>query len=156
MSPPACRRYRMLEATNAHASQQGRERRAHPRRANTPLRALSHSSKRRSISCLLCPVGKSYSKSPNAPATAAASPTSGTYIPVAAPLLCVAAGLAAVDVAAAVLDAAELEVEAAPAPCLTVAGSRLPQSLLHWSEPGLAVLHWMKVYWHSRKGRDPV
>ena len=101
------------------------------------------------------PVAKgAYSNTPTAPTTAAAKPASGTYL-IAAPLDLVAGALVSVEdsVADAEVEAAALLVEAAPAPGLTELGSRLPHWLLHEEEPGLAVLHCLKVAWHSRKGR---
>jgi len=112
----------------------------HPKKPSTPSNA-------RQTSPLLS-LQITYKRIP----TAAANPASGTYLP-AAFFEFEAAGLAPVDVADAVLDAAAELVGAAPAPALTVEGSRLPQLLLHWEEPGYCLLHAAKVYWHSRKGR---
>jgi len=116
----------------------------HPKKPSTPSNA-------RQTSPLLS-LQITYKRIPTAPTTAAANPASGTYLP-AAFFEFEAAGLAPVDVADAVLDAAAELVGAAPAPALTVEGSRLPQLLLHWEEPGYCLLHAAKVYWHSRKGR---
>ena len=139
----------MLEKPPTHTQAKAREKSTHavlarPKKPST-LSDATHTSP--SFSPQI-----TYKSIPIAPTTAAANPASGTYLP-AVFFEFVATGLAPVDVAGAVLDAAAELVGAAPAPALMVEESRLPQLLLHWEEPGFALLHLMKVYWHSRKGR---